>query len=272
MTLRFQSMGHRNEEVTHKLTEVMSMVSKWFRYNKLSVNYGKTKFMLFSSSNKKLEICPNSINVNGNPIERATSYKYLGIKLNQTLSFSDHVEYMRAKSIGKLRLLGKIAPILDRNTSLFLYRSLVLPIFDYADYVWDCLSQQDALTLQKLQNMALRNILNVPRRTRTDQTHTQLHQDMLHTRRNKHTATFMYQVYNNEALPIFDNMLSKLEEPRERITRANNSMNFYTPRVHLEMSKRNTRYRGVKVWERIPEEVKSAPSKAAFKRAVNLLW
>ena len=120
--------------------------------------------------------------------------------------------------------------------------------------------------------MALRNILNVPRRTHTNQTHTQLQQDMLHTRRSKHTATFMYQVYKGDAPPMFELMFSKLENTRERITRANSSMNFYIPRVNLEMSKRNIRYRGVKVWELVPEDVKLAPSKPAFKRAVDRLW
>ncbi len=264
--------GDSNHKVITKLTDVMSLVSKWFRFNKLSVNYSKTKFMLFGSNNRKLENCADSINIGGNSIERTNTYKYLGIKLDQTLSFSNHVEYMRAKSIGKIRLLGKIALILPSNTSLFLYRSLVLPIFDYADYVWDCLSQQDALTLQKLQNMALRNILNVPRRTHTNYTHIQLHQDMLHTRRSKHTATFMYQVYKGEAPPMFELMFSKLENVRERITRANSSMQFYTPRVNLEMSKRNLRYKGVKIWELVPDDVKLAPSKHAFKRAVDKLW
>ncbi len=180
------------DDVIMQLESVMCTVSKWFRLNKLSVNYSKTKYMLFGSNNKKLEAATRPIIVNDDSIERVNTYKYLGVKLDQNLNFSTHVESIRAKTIGKIRLLGKIAPILDQNTSLFLYRSLVLPIFDYVDYVWDCLSQQDALTLQKLQNMALKNILNVPRITPTEQIHTQLNQDMLQTRRQKHTAAFMY--------------------------------------------------------------------------------
>ena len=137
--------------------------------------------MLFGGNNRKLDVTTRAIMVNNDSIERVNIYKYLGVKLDQNLNFSAHVDYMRAKTIGKIRLLGKIAPVLDQKTSLYLYRSLVLPIFDYADYVWDCLSQQDSLTIQKLQNMALKNILHVPRITPTEQIHAQLNQDMLST-------------------------------------------------------------------------------------------
>ena len=45
--------GHTTEEVLVKFEIVMSTVSKWFRHNKLSVNFTKTKYMLFASSNKR---------------------------------------------------------------------------------------------------------------------------------------------------------------------------------------------------------------------------
>ena len=182
------------------------------------------------------------------------------------------MEYIRTKTIGKIRLLGKIAPILDQNTSLYLYRSLILPIFDYADYVWDCLSQQDTHTLQKLQNMAFKNILNVPRLTPTDHIHTQLKQDRLEIRRKKHTATCMYDIHHATAPPKINEMFIKLSQIHDRQTRRNRDLNYYVPRVNLEMTKRNFKYRGVKVWETIPDEVKIAPTKKAFKRAVDTLW
>ena len=82
----------------------------------------------------------------------------------------------------------------------------------------------------------------------------------------------MYQVYHGGAPPIFDDMFNKLDHVGEMVTRANRAMNFYIPRVNLEISKRNTSYRGVKIWELVPDEVKLAPSKVAFKRAVDNIW
>ena len=229
--------GKTTEEVLLNLETVMSTVSKWFRHNKLSVNFNKTKYMLFGSNNRKLDGVKCPLKIGNESIDRVNTYKYLGIKLDQTLNFSAHIEYIRSQTIGKIRLLGKIEPILDRNTSLYLYQSLVLPILDYADYVWDCLSQHDSLTIQKLQNMALKNILNVPRLTPTEQIHTHLKQDMLGTRRQKHTATFMYEVHHNMAPPQFNDMVTKLSQIHDRQSRINCDLNYYMLRMNLEMSK-----------------------------------
>ncbi len=234
------------EEVLFKLESVMTTVSKWFRHNKLSVNFSKTKYMLFAASNKKLENVTHSLSIGNERVERVYTYKYLGVKLDQTLNFAAHIEYIRSKTIGKIRLLGKIALILNQNTSLYLYRSLVLPIFDYADYVWDCLTQQDTLTLQKLQNMALKNILNVPRLTPTDHIHTTLKQDRLENRRRKHTAACMYDIHHGTAPRCLNEMFIRLNQIHNRQTRRNNDLNYYVPRMNLEMSKHNFKYRGSK--------------------------
>ncbi len=120
--------------------------------------------------------------------------------------------------------------------------------------------------------MALKNILNVPRLTPTERIHTQLKQDMLGTRRQKHTATIMYEIRHDTAPSQLKDMFTKLSQIHDRQTRINRYLNNYVPRMNLGMSKRNIKYRGVKFWEMIPDEVKLAPSKKAFKRAMDMLW
>ncbi len=198
----------------------MSTVSKWFRHNKLSVNFNKTKYMLFGSNNKKLDNVNRPLIIGNERVDRVTTYKYLSIKLDQTLNFAAHIEYIRSKTIGKIRLLGKIAPILDQNTSLYLYRSLVLPIW----LCWLCLGLSITTGLThttETPEHGPKNILNVPRLTPTEQIHTQLKQDMLGTRRQKHTASFMYEVHYDLAPPQFKEMFTKLSQIHDRQTRIN---------------------------------------------------
>ncbi len=71
----------------------------------------------------------------------------------------DHVRYIQSKVIPKIRTLGKIAPIVKRSTSLMIYKTLILPIMEYGDVVYDCLTVKDADTLQKLQNACLKGTL-----------------------------------------------------------------------------------------------------------------
>ena len=51
------------------------------------------------------------------------------------------------------------------------YKTLILPHYDYCDAVYDSLSKQYADKLQRLQNMCIENILGVSRWTSTIDVH-----------------------------------------------------------------------------------------------------
>ena len=72
-----------------------------------------------------------------------------------------------------------------------------MPIIDYGDVIYDCMSQKDAAILQRLQNMAFKNILRVPHLTPTVETHHELDMLTLCDRRTLHTATQMFKVEHN---------------------------------------------------------------------------
>ena len=92
-------------------------------------------------------------------IETVEYYKYLSIMLDQFLRFDHHVRYIRNKCIGRLKMLGKLRKIIGQDVSLGLYKSLISPLLDYGDTEYDCLSTHDSHSLQKIQNCALRIIL-----------------------------------------------------------------------------------------------------------------
>ena len=64
--------------------------------------------------------------------------------------------------------------IIDRDTALMLYKCLILPIYDYLDYVYYPLGANIIDVLEKLQNVALRTIICAEPRTSTETLHTTL--------------------------------------------------------------------------------------------------
>ena len=160
--------------IANTLNAELSNISNWFAHNKLSLNTTKCKFMIFCTKSQTDSCKDITIKHNGTILERLTSYKYLGIKLDPHLKFNDYIDYVRSKTIGKIRLLGQVSKFLDRATRLHLYKSLILPIFDYAYCIYDCLTQQDLYQLQKLQNCAMCNILQCPRLEHTVIMHSEL--------------------------------------------------------------------------------------------------
>jgi len=81
----------------------------WFRNNDLILNIKKTKFMLFGSNKRLLKVDQASCKLlsNDTHIKKAKSSRYLGIVLDPTLSWQDHIEYIANKS-SKLGLLSRI--------------------------------------------------------------------------------------------------------------------------------------------------------------------
>ena len=137
--------GSDVEEVSVKLQDDMNRVYLWMCANKLSLNVSKTKSMLFATQyfNGCVDL---SINVAGEVLEQVNVFKYLGF-IDNKLTFNDHIEYILKKSKQKVGFLWRVRKYLPRSIALTLYKSLVLPHFDYGDIIYGHTVQSN---LQKL--------------------------------------------------------------------------------------------------------------------------
>ena len=86
-------------------------------------------------------------------INNTTVYKYLGVKLDQTLLLNDHLNSTYKKASGRLYLLGRVRNKLNVKASLAIYTSFVLPLFTYCS-ITTCYSTNTYK--EKLKNMELR--------------------------------------------------------------------------------------------------------------------
>ena len=83
------------------------------------------------------------------------------------------MDYIKRKTFSKIRLLGKLSYIIDRDTLLQLLRLSFYP-FDYGDIVYHGITSREADTLQELQNAACQAILKVDPRTHINEMHDDL--------------------------------------------------------------------------------------------------
>ena len=92
--------------------------------------------MIIGSNRKLVGISYFTLSIFDTDINSVTSFKYLGVMLSSTFTWSDHIEYISCKVNKNLGLLCRIKYYLPNNARLLFYNSLLLPIFDYADLVW----------------------------------------------------------------------------------------------------------------------------------------
>ena len=105
----------------------LSMVHEWLNANKLTLNVDKTKYIVFGTKHMLQNKPDLNLSMDGKKIERVSVMTYLGLYLDEHLTFSDHIATICKKSSRKLGTLRKARKFLDRKTSLLLYKSLVVP-------------------------------------------------------------------------------------------------------------------------------------------------
>ena len=103
-------------------------------------------------------------------------------------------------------------PFIPIATALTIYQSLILPLFDYCDVVWDNLSLTLADRLQRLQNRAARVITREGYEVRSHDIRSRLGWNTLAERRSKHKATTMFKVLNGYAPPYMSELFSPITE------------------------------------------------------------
>ena len=112
------------------LNDDLLKVAQWLHGNKLTLNLAKTKSMIIGSNRKLAGISSFSLSIFDTDINSVTSFKYLGVILSSTFTWSDHVKYISSKVNKNLGLLRRIKNYLPYNARLLFYNSLVLPILD----------------------------------------------------------------------------------------------------------------------------------------------
>ena len=73
----------------------------------------------------------------GEPIKRVRNSKSLGIAIDERLSWSVHINAVAKKVSSTISGLRQIRHLVDKETSITIYNSLIQPLFDYCDIVWD---------------------------------------------------------------------------------------------------------------------------------------
>ena len=94
---------------------LLSDFASWCSNNFLHLNVSKTKEMCTDFRRNITVISP--IVINGEPVEQVDSFKYLGVILDEKLSFTEHVTAVQKKSQQRLHVLRKlrafyVAPLL----------------------------------------------------------------------------------------------------------------------------------------------------------------
>ena len=172
-------------------------LANWFRANRMAVNVGKTKYIIFRPRGVKIDIDldKNGIVYNSNEIgctedpvnifklgrihnenmdKKERTYKFLGILIDEYLSFDAHCDALCTKLARSNFIISRVKNFLPLVTLKTLYFSLVHSHLLYGLPIYSCTTQKNLNKIFKMQKKAIRTITKANYNAPTDQLFAQL--------------------------------------------------------------------------------------------------
>ena len=146
-------------EVNDKLQNCVSHLNNWYVKNKLSVNISKSEIMLISSRHRFLSD-ELDISIDGQSLKYVQCANYLGMKIDNHLTWNDYVNKLCSKISSKLSRLRRLQSTVSSNVLSKIYLTLIQPCIDYAISVWGQTYDYNIVKIQRLQNYAARIVTN----------------------------------------------------------------------------------------------------------------
>ena len=161
-------MEHTNlDELSDLLNIELDKLSIWLASNKLTLNIDKSHFVIFHRARLKqntvnISLCDISLN-------RVNFTKFLGVIIDDKLSFSRHISYIKNKiSIG-MGIIIKARKYLNRKSLLDQYHAFVYPYLTYCIEIWGNMSSVHLDALVKILKKIVHIITYSPYLAHTDE-------------------------------------------------------------------------------------------------------
>lgn len=157
-----------NSDITNACKDLQSDLNefvKWTMKWRIAINPTKSQPKIFTL--RKLNQ-PRQIKINNTVIpwlRNETPVKYLGVLLDQKLTWKNHIQEISNKTYAKI---NKLYPVINNKSSLSLecalsvFKSVIRPSLTYACQIWNNIANTHLKKLQIIQNKYLRKAVQAP--------------------------------------------------------------------------------------------------------------
>ena len=130
--------AHDVSIATSLCQSALSVLVEWCENNRLTINTQKSKIMAICRNDRaKLDWKTESLYISNNASGKVNVYKYLGVDLDENLTMNNMIDSTFNKANRKVYLLKKIRPYITREIANRIYKTCILPILHYADFLVD---------------------------------------------------------------------------------------------------------------------------------------
>ena len=247
------------DSVIKTLENDATILIKWFDDNYLKMNEDKCHLLLTTHKDEY-----TSATIGSETIINSQSVKLLGITIDNSLKFNEHVSGLCKKVNLKLHSLARIANFMSTDKLRMIMKAFIESQFGYCPLVWMFHSRALNNKINKLHERALKLVYKDPLLSFQEL----LDKDnsvRIHHRNLQKLATEMYKLNNNISPTLLKNILP--EKDNIHNLRSNNPFQTFNIRT-VGYGMETIAFRGPKTWAIVPTEIKQAVSLIEFKTKI----
>ena len=195
-----------------------------------------------------------------NTLSFTSTYKYLGVKLDQSLALREHIDSAYKKASGRLYLLKRIRPQVTADAAIKVYKSMILPIFTYCSILTSNYTKSFEEKITSFERRSYRIIYNRAKIHDIDKI-------SIRTLQKRRLCVLVFNCINGNVCSNFE----KYFELMSNNTRNSNKL-IRLPNVKLESAKKSFRFTGAYEYNKLPIKIRNADTAKEFISLYNKIF
>ena len=267
---------HANDNI--KLVNAdLQRIGDYCKNSALRINETKC-YQIYLGSRQAINSINNlsldNITINNVPIKRVDHIRNLGLTYDEILSWRKHINLCVARAMGNFICISRYKKFLSMEAKKILCESMVLSQFNFCDVAYISIDIYLQKKIQKIQNICLKFIFDVKKRG--DYNYDNLRSDAkwlnMNQRRISHALIMLFKILNNLGPTYLRDLFTQNSEISLRSTRSYDG-NIWIPNIRYKaLHLKSFRLYISKVWNLLPNSIKSCKSVNMFKNKIKSLF
>ena len=251
----------RTAEDSAVLQRDLERLEQWEKDWQMEFNPTKCEVLRFTRRRNPLRA---TYTIHGHTLQTVPNGKYLGVNLNEKLSWNQHVDATTKKANNSLAFLRRNLASCPTNIRDQCYKSLVRPIVEYASPVWDPHTAANISKVEAVQRRAARFVCGDYRTTSsTSEMIANLQWPSLQQRRQDAKVSMIYRIHHN----LVDIPTTHLRTTA--LSTRGHPLKFFVPYTRTDIYKASFFPSGIRLWNQLPASVVAAATLESFKASLS---
>lgn len=243
----------------------LQKIAEWANTWLVSFNPNKTESMIISRKTS-IPFHP-MLYMNNIPIIEVDNHKHLGIYFSSDGSWNFHINTIKSKAICRLNLLRKLKFQLDRRSLEKMYFTFIRPLLEYADIVWDNMTEDLKDQIENINLDAARIITGATKLASKNLLYRETGWETLDQRRKQHRLIQFYKMYHGLTPDYLKDLITfRNDELHSYSTRSSQNLNTVLCRTNFYF--KSFLPQTIRDWNELPIEIRNA-SITIFRKFIN---